>query len=279
MVIGRICRMNILKNNKYLILRRITQTLILLLFIGGHYWGWKILNGNLSTAKVLDTFYLSDPFMVLQVFASGYALPADVLIGALIILLIYSLLFGRAFCSWVCPMNIVTDLASRTRKWLRLYIENVKVPITRNMRYWILLLSLILSVTSGVAAFELVSPISMLHRGIIFGLGFGWAAVVLVFFFDVFVLQHGWCGYVCPLGGFYSLINQFSALKVKHTQENCTACNKCLIVCPEKQVLLPYINKKSVQIKGSECTNCGRCIDVCEDDALHFSIIKYKGNY
>jgi len=265
-----------IKNNKYLILRRITQTVILLLFLSANWWNWKILTGDLSTAKVLDSFYLSDPFMVLQTFAAGFIVSADVLIGALIILLFYGLIGGRAFCSWVCPMNIVSDLANRTRKILKTYREDVKLPITRNMRYWILLLSLIVSIFSGVAAFELVSPVSMLHRGIIFGMGFGWAAILLVFFFDLFVLQHGWCGYVCPLGGFYSLINRIALFKVKHTKENCTACNKCLIVCPEKQVLLPYIDKKSTQIKGSECTNCGRCIDVCDDNALHFSIIKFK---
>ncbi|MCD6555857.1 MAG: quinol dehydrogenase ferredoxin subunit NapH [Bacteroidales bacterium] len=198
----------VLKNNKFLILRRIIQISILLLFVGGNYWGWNILRGDLSTAKVLDTFYLSDPYFVIQTFASGFVVAADVLVGALIILLFYALIGGRAFCSWVCPMNIITDSANRLRKILKMYREDVKVPINRNLRYWILGLSIVLSALFGVAAFEAVSPISMLHRGIIFGMGFGWAAILLVFFFDLFVLQNGWCGYVCPLGAFYSLTNK-----------------------------------------------------------------------
>lgn len=50
----------------------------------------------------------------------------------------------------------------------------------------------------GIAAFEFVSPISMLHRGIVFGMGFGWSAIAMIFLFDLFVLKNGWCGHVCP---------------------------------------------------------------------------------
>ncbi len=266
----------LLSQNKYLILRRITQAGILLLFIGGNYWGWNILKGDLSTANFFDLFHLSDPYMVIQTFVAGYILANDVLLGALIILLFYAFIGGRSFCSWVCPMNIVTDVAVRIRKLLKLYQDDIKVPINRNFRYWILGLSIVVSAFAGIAAFELISPVSMLHRGLIYGMGFGWAAISVVFFFDIFVMQNGWCGYVCPLGGFYSLINRFSLFKVKHNHEACTACNKCLIVCPEKQVLLPYINKISIKIKGMECSNCGRCVDVCEDNALCFSLNNYK---
>ncbi len=267
---------NILINNKFLILRRISQVSILLLFIASHRLGWNVLSGNLSSAKVLDSFYLSDPYMIIQTFATGFILALDTIIGGVIVLLFYVLIGGRSFCSWVCPVNIITDTANWLRKKLKMYKEDVKVPVKRNMRYWILGLSIILSVVFGVAAFELISPISMIHRGIIFGMGVGWAAILLVFFFDLFVLQNGFCGYICPLGAFYSLINRISFFKVKHIKDNCTACNKCLIVCPEKQVLINIINKKDSQIFGTECTNCGRCIDVCEDDSLKFSIIKYK---
>ncbi len=245
------------------------------LFIGANTYGWKILTGNLSSAKVLDSFYIADPYMVIQTFASGFILAADALIGAGIVLLFYAIFGGRMFCSWVCPMNIVTDFANWLRKKLKMNRENVKIPVKRNMRYWILGLSLPLSAIFGIAAFEIVSPVSMLHRGLIFGIGMGWAAVLIVFFFDFAVLQNGWCGYICPIGGFYSLINRFSLLKVRHTKDNCTGCNKCFMVCPEKQVL-HIINKQDGQITDGECTNCGRCIEVCEDDALKFSIYNFK---
>ena len=255
--------------HRFLWLRRISQISIILLFIGANKWGWNILVGNLSSAHVLDAFYLSDPFAVLQMLLAGFMLGADVLIGGLIILLIYGIIGGRAFCSWVCPMNIVTDSALWLRRKLQLNEIQFNTPINRRIRYWILLLALLLSIFSGVAAFEFVSPISMLHRGLIFGMGFGWAAVIVVFLFDLLVLKNGWCGHVCPLGAFYSITAKFHWIKVQHTAENCTNCNKCFVVCPEPQVL-KIVGKESGAIKNGECTNCGRCIEVCDDKALKF---------
>jgi ferredoxin-type protein NapH len=123
----------------------------------------------------------------------------------------------------------------------------------------------------GVTAFEFISPISMIHRGVIFGLGFGWAAAVIIFLFDLFVLKNGWCGYICPLGGFYALISRFSLIRVKHDESKCTLCMRCKEVCPENQVLF-MVGKHSAQVLKGECTNCARCIEVCDDDALNFSI-------
>jgi ferredoxin-type protein NapH len=123
----------------------------------------------------------------------------------------------------------------------------------------------------GLTAFEFVSPISMLHRGLVFGMGFGFSAVLIIFFFDLLVHENGWCGYVCPLGGFYSLVGKYSLIRVNHNVDNCTECMKCKTVCPEKEVL-HMVAKFSDTVTMGECTNCARCIEVCDDDALNFSI-------
>ena len=192
--------------------------------------------------------------------------------------LFYFLIGGRAFCSWVCPINIVTDGANYLRRVFDIDRAQLqKSPISRNARYWILGLSLIVSAFMGIAAFEFISPISMLHRGIVFGMGFGWAAIGMIFLFDLFVLKNGWCGHICPLGGFYSLLGKFSFIKVHHIEENCTLCMKCKIVCPEKQVL-HMIGKESLPVLSGECTNCARCIEVCDDDALEFSVRDFIQN-
>jgi ferredoxin-type protein NapH len=136
-----------------------------------------------------------------------------------------------------------------------------------------MVLGVLLSFLLGVTAFEFISPIGMVHRGIIFGLGFGWAAIVVLFLFDLFILKNGWCGHLCPLGGFYSAVGKFSLIRVKHEEEKCTICMKCKEVCPESQVLW-MVGKESVQVLSGECTNCGRCVEVCDDDALSFSIKK-----
>jgi len=157
---------------KYLILRRITQLTILFLYFAANYWGWTyIVKGDLSFSMLLNTIPLTDPFAALQMFVAGVVISADMLLGALIIALFYFIVGGRAFCSWVCPINMVTDLASYLRRVFKFdEAQKQKQPIGRKTRYYVLALSLILSALMGVAAFEFVSPISMMHRGIIFGI-------------------------------------------------------------------------------------------------------------
>jgi ferredoxin-type protein NapH len=265
-------------NYRYLILRRFVQIGILVLFFGANAFGWKILEGNLSSSLFLGVVPMSDPFAVLQMVVAGAVVATDLLIGVGIIALFYFIIGGRAFCSWVCPINMVTDSANYLRRVLDIdRAQIMKQPISRNARYWILAISLVVSAFMGIAAFEFVSPISMLHRGIVFGVGFGWAAIAIIFLFDLFVLKNGWCGHICPLGGFYSLLGKFSFIRVHHVEENCTLCMKCKVVCPEKQVL-HMVGKESIPVLSGECTNCARCIEVCDDDALKFSIRDFIQN-
>ena len=263
------------KHYRFLILRRTSQITLMLLYFGGNIWGWKMLQGNLSSSSVLGTIPLSDPFAALQMFAAGAAMSTNLVIGALIITLFYMIVGGRVFCSWVCPVNMITDAANFLRRRLGFNQIQKRQPATRSLRYWVIGLSLVLSYILGVTAFEFVSPISITHRAIIFGIGFGWAAMLVVFLFDLFILKNGWCGHICPLGGYYSLIGQKSLIRVDHDHEKCIACMKCKEVCPENQVLF-MITKSSEQVLSGECTNCGRCVEVCDDDALNFSIRKLK---
>ncbi len=257
---------------RYLILRRMTQIGILVLYFGANAWGWKMLQGDLSSSLILGKIPMSDPYAALQMLAAGALLSTNLLIGVGVVALFYFLIGGRAFCSWVCPINMVTDFASFCRELIGMNkLTGVKQPASRKLRYWVLGLSLVISAVMGVTAFEFVSPISMLHRGIVFGIGFGWAGALIIFLFDLFVLKNGWCGHICPLGGFYSLLGKFSLIRVHHNEENCTLCMKCKVVCPENQVL-HMIGKESLPILSGECTNCARCIEVCDDDALEFSI-------
>jgi ferredoxin-type protein NapH len=262
-------------NYRYLIARRFVQISVMVLYFSANAWGWTVLTGNLSSSSILGVVPLSDPYAALQMLAAGAIMATDLIIGALIITVIYGLIGGRMFCSWVCPVNPITDAANFLRRKLNFNQIQKKQPANKNIRYWVIILSLIISFALGVTAFEFISPISMIHRGIIFGFGFGWAAILIIFLFDLFVLKHGWCGHICPLGATYSIIGKFSLLKVDHNVDNCTECMKCKDVCPEVQVL-GMIAKNSEQVLNSECTNCARCIEVCDDDALNFSIRNLK---
>lgn len=264
---------NIIRKYRFLIARRVVQLTILVLFIGANAYGWTILKGNLSAAEAFGVIPLSDPYAVLQMLATGFIGSSAVLLGAVIIIVFYALIAGRSFCSWVCPMNIVSDSAS----WLRLRfgIKDNQLNLSRNLRYWILALSFIVSALVGVAAFEMISPIGMLHRGIIFGMGSEIAVIGAVFLFDLGVMDKGWCGHICPLGAFYALAGKYALIKVKHSAEACTDCGECFNVCPEVEVL-DIVGKYNGIIEPGACNSCGRCIEVCADKALYFSINDYK---
>lgn len=263
-----------LKVWRFIIYRRIVQLGTLLLFFGSAHWGWTVagepvLIGNLSASTLLGTLPLADPFAVLQIFLTRHVLETEVIIGAGIVLLIYASLGGRTWCSWVCPINLVADLSSWLRR--RLPIKD-RFILSRNVRYTVLALSLILSAITGVAAFEWVSPISMFHRELIFGIGMGWMAVLGVFIFDLFVLRDGWCGHLCPLGAFYALVGKVAPVRILFDSPSCTHCGECARVCPEPQVLNLKQATEVEMIASGECTNCGRCITVCPEDTLNFGL-------
>lgn len=259
---------------RFIIYRRMVQVITLLLFFGTAHWGWAVagepvLIGNLSSSTFLGMIPLADPYAVLQIFLTQHVLESEVIIGAGIVLLVYALLGGRVWCSWVCPINMVTDLSAWLRR--RLPITDV-FRVNRNTRYTILVLSLVVSAIMGVAAFEWISPISMFHRELIFGLGMGWTAILGIFLFDLFILRHGWCGHLCPLGAFYGLVGKVAPIRVRFDAPTCTHCGECARVCPEPQVLNLKKAEEAGMIASADCTNCGRCITVCPEDTLCFGL-------
>ena len=178
-----------------------------LLFLVGPWFGWWIVKGNLSYSYTLGLLPLTDPYVLLQSLVSGQMPQRLAIIGMVIVVAFYLVVGGRSFCSWVCPVNLVTDLAA----WLRARLGIKGGPhVSRSVRYWILGATFVVGALTGTIAWEMLNPVSMLHRGLIFGIGLAWIVVLTIFLFDVFVMRNGWCGHFCPVGAFYSLIGRFS---------------------------------------------------------------------
>jgi ferredoxin-type protein NapH len=259
--------------HKWLILRRIVQFGILLLFLLGPLAGVWIVKGNLSYSLTLGVLPLTDPYVALQSLVTGHVPESLGLIGLAIVLVFYVLVGGRSFCAWVCPINPVTDAAG----WIRRRL-NIKggAQFSRATRYWILGTTLLVSVLTGSIAWEWINPVSMLHRGLFFGVGAAWTIVLAIFLFDIFVAKNGWCGRLCPVGAFYSLLGRWSPLRISAVKRvACNDCMDCFEVCPEPQVIRPALKgagKIGPVILGSNCTNCGRCIDVCSKDVFNFGL-------
>ena len=260
-----------LRAQRWLLLRRASQASVLALFLAGPALGVWIVKGNLSSSLTLGVLPMTDPYVLAQSLAAGHAPLRTAWIGAAIVLAFYLLAGGRAFCSWVCPVNPLTDAAA----WLRTRLGlKGGAHVSRRTRYAILALTLVVAGVSGVVAWELVNPVSMLHRGLIFGVGATWAVLLALFLFDLFVMRRGWCGHLCPMGAFYSLPARFAVLRVVAARrERCNDCLDCFAVCPEPVVIRPAlkgIGGAGPVIGAANCTNCGRCIDVCAPDVFEF---------
>ena len=258
--------------HRWLLARRTVQLGILALFLAGPVAGWWLVKGNLNFSLTLGALPLQDPYVLLQSLAAQHMPQITVLIGAAIVLVFYGLVAGRVYCSWVCPVNPVTDAAA----WLRLRLGLTRsARLSPNTRHWLLAMTLGVAALTGTIAWELVNPVSIVHRGLIFGMGTAWAVVGAVFLFDLFVAERGWCGHLCPVGAFYGLLGRVAVLRVVAVRRaQCNDCADCYAVCPEPKVIKPALKGeregRSPVILGAECTNCARCLDVCSKNVFAF---------
>jgi ferredoxin-type protein NapH len=259
--------------HRWLILRRVSQLGILALFLIGPWFGVWIVKGNLASSLTLGVLPLTDPYVLLQTLFTRHIPERAAFIGAGIVLCFYVLVGGRAYCSWVCPINPITDAAGWLRRRLGIHGG---ARLSRATRYWVLTMTFVVAAVTGSIAWELVNPVSMMHRALIFGIGASWAIILGLFLFDLFIAQRGWCGHLCPVGAFYSLLGRWSPLRISAVRrEACNDCADCYAVCPEPIIIKPAL--KAVDgagpvITSANCTNCGRCIDVCSKDVFEFGL-------
>jgi len=259
--------------HRWLILRRVSQASILLLFLLGPWAGIYILKGNLSSSLLFNTIPMTDPMLFLQMLAAGFwGVTGAAITGAAIILVFYMLVGGRVFCSWVCPVNLVTDLAF----WLRRKLDfKGGLVFPRATRYWLLGMVMLVAAATGTLAYELINPVSLLHRGLFFGMGAGWVLIIGLLMFDLAVSKRGWCSHLCPMGAFYALVSPLSLIRVRADERAaCDDCGECFVICPEPQILPPVLkgedNDVPPVVLDGTCTNCGRCIDICHKSIFEF---------
>ncbi|MFZ5798437.1 MAG: quinol dehydrogenase ferredoxin subunit NapH [Desulfobulbus sp.] len=257
---------------KWLLLRRVTQLALLGLFLLGPLAGIWIVRGSFAASMTLHFLPLTDPLILAQSFLAGHALAATALLGALIVIVFYVVVGGRAYCAWTCPMNLITDAAA----WLNRRLDLRKnISISRAIRYWLLGAILVLAWLTGTVVWEWLNPVTVFQRGLLFGMGLGWVMVAAIFVFDLLVVRRGWCGHLCPVGALHSVLGYFSLVRVKAAgREHCADCLDCFVVCPEPQVIGPSLKGgegSSPLIDSGNCLNCGRCIDICPHEVFQFS--------
>ncbi|MDH5436130.1 MAG: quinol dehydrogenase ferredoxin subunit NapH [Gammaproteobacteria bacterium] len=260
------------KTNQWLLLRRLSQLSVFALFMIGPLMGLWFVKGNLASSLTLEVLPLTDPFILLQTFFAGHIPETTAIIGAVIVTLFYLLVGGRVYCSWVCPVNIITDMAG----WLRMKLDiKTNIHSDRATRYWLLTTIMLVAAITGITVWELVNPVSIVQRGLVFGITSAFYVALVIFIYDMIISKRGWCGHLCPMGAFYSLLTFTSVLRINaHKREHCNDCMDCYAICPEPQVIKPALKgqeNSSPVIDSPNCTNCGRCIDICSKDVFRFS--------
>ena len=219
-------------------------------------------------------------------------------VAVIVALLVLTLIFGRIYCSVICPLGIFQDVLARFRRKKNKYSYSKEV---RWLRYPVLVLFIIALVAGVGAFFQLLAPYSsygriatmifqpiwMLGNNVLAAIAeradsyafysvdvwmkslpvFGIAVVTLVVLF-VLAWRGGrtYCNTICPVGTVLSFFARFSWLKIRFDEEKCKNCSMCSKNC--KAACIDY---KTHSVDYSRCVVCGNCISACKFGALKYS--------
>jgi ferredoxin-type protein NapH len=212
---------------------------------------------------------LSDPLAVAEMTATSRTIYLPLWLSALIPVL-FTLLLGRVFCSWMCPAGLLFELTDKLRRLLRLAeIKPGEVRFSHQNKYVVLVIGLLVAGTVGLPIFALVYPpavISRLAHAWIFGTALTGMLILLglMIIFELAVSPRWWCRTMCPGGALYGLLGWPRLLRVRLKLKLCNACRECEPVCP--MGLNPVRESTSI-----ECDNCLVCLRHCPEEALQLS--------
>ncbi len=204
--------------------------------------------------------------------------------------LVISLLLGRVFCGWVCPLGATFDAWGWILKRMRVPIEGPS-PGWFRAKYYLLLAILVFAVIGGVSPLMGFDPIVLITRtaatvfnpfwrksnevawsvgGPVGPHGYLVDTATLILFLAIMAgttkLSRIWCRAVCPLGAYLAVMSRHSALR--RDTIGCVRCNICARNCPTGAISFenPEIYTES------ECIKCFACSQECPVDANFFTL-------
>ena len=207
-------------------------------------------------------------------------LPALLSLNFLIVglLALLSLIFGRVYCSVICPMGVLQDGIShlsgmRKGKKFRFSHKAEKKWI----RYPVLLLFIIAIVAGAMPLASLIAPysafgriISSVHAKSLLTVTVGVLSFLVIFLF-AWKGGRDYCNSICPVGTVLGFLSRFSLLKIHIDESKCTACGLCSRKCKSS-----CIDYKEHKVDYSRCVACMNCLDSCKHGAISYSFKQKK---
>jgi len=258
------------------------------------------------------TFYFLDFAEILpnrfHVLVQVQLIPAIIALNVIVVLFIFvlTLLFGRIYCSSVCPLGILQDMADWTAKRFH---RKKKYPHFKEQRIlrWSIVAIVIVSFIFGIhivlnildpysafgrIATTLFKPAYLVMNNLIaavgnhfnnfrfyqvdiFITGLSSLLIAAVTFAVILFLSYKYgrlyCNTICPVGTILGFIAKFSFFKIKIGGDGCNSCGLCEMKCKSS-----CIDAKTKEIDYTRCVACFNCIEVCKRDALSYQFLEWS---
>lgn len=209
-------------------------------------------------------------------------LPA--MLGVIIFWFVTTLLFGRIYCSSICPIGTLLDIFIRLRRFIpQLNRPYSFKPVQKKQKY-VFLFIYIFCLILGIGVIPaIIEPWSMFENiissfnptplqedtvflsiNIIGGFFIGFISFVVIVIYAA-LKSRDYCNEICPIGTILGEISRKSILHIEINPDKCINCMECESNC--KSSCIKVISR---YVDDTRCVRCFNCISICPNDAIRY---------